>query len=111
MKKIIIIAAIVISSVVANLSAQTIVRNGNNFAVQVDATAKSSGAIETEFTFTCKDGKTYNIWLSKSGRAYILKVSKSGNTYKSYLGEDISRQVCKELKREYFEKSNNTKSN
>lgn len=110
MKKIIIIAAIMMASVFSS-NAQTIVRNGNNFAVQVDASAKSSGAIETEYTYTCKDGKTYNIWLSKTGRAYILKVSKNGNTYKSYLGEDISRQVCKGLKREYVEKSNNTKSN
>lgn len=57
----------------------------------------------TPFTFKDKDGKIYPIYISKNGRCYIIKTSKNGKEYKYYLGEEISKDICKELGIEYVE--------
>lgn len=60
---------------------------------------------KTEFQYKDTDGKTYPIYLSKNGRAYIIRTSqKSGNEYRKYLGEEISRDICKQLGVQYVEK-------
>lgn len=61
-------------------------------------------ATETKFTFKDKDGKIYPIYISKNGKCYIYRISKkTGNEYKYYLGEAISKDICKELGIEYIE--------
>lgn len=84
--------------------AQDIVRNGKNFTkvFQSDTTE-----IQTEFTYTIKD-ITYPIFVSKTGSCYIKRISKkTGNIYKQYLGEEISKEICKELNIDYKVKKNN----
>lgn len=57
---------------------------------------------KTGFTYKDSTGKVYDIYISKTGSCYILRVSKkSGKTYKSYLGKDISADICKQLGRKY----------
>ena len=82
-----------------NTAAQSaFTRQGNNFT-QVSKKSPS-GATEkgkrTAQTYTTTKNETYPIYLSKNGRAYILRTSqKTGKEYKQYLGEEISREVCK----------------
>lgn len=79
----------------ANLSAQTpIKREGTTFVQEKSQPQhKASG-----FTYRDSKGQEYPIYISNTGSCYILKVSqKSGETYRKYLGEEISTQVCKEL--------------
>lgn len=103
MKKIIIIiAAIAVFSVTSY--SQDVVRNGKTF----EQVKKSSVKTEDKTGFTYKDskGNTYDIFIGKSGACYIKKISKkTGNEYKQYIGEEISRQVCQSLGREYTSKS------
>lgn len=103
MKKFIVIIAAIASFSVTSYS-QDIVRNGKTF----EQVKKSSVKTEENTGFTYKDskGNTYDIFIGKSGACYIKKISKNtGNEYKQYLGEEISRQVCQSLGREYTSKS------
>ena len=103
MKKIIIIIAALAAFSVTSYS-QDVVRNGKTF----EQVKKSSVKTEENTGFTYKDskGNTYPIYMGKTGSCYIKKISKkSGNEYKQYLGEEISRQVCQSLGREYTSKS------
>lgn len=85
-----------------NKSNNNVTREGKTFIAQ-GAKTKGENA-KTEYSYTDTDGKTYEIYLSKNGRAYIKRVSaKTGNTYNKYLPEEVSRQICKEIGREYVE--------
>ena len=78
--------------------AQDIVRNGKNFT---KVYKKDTTEIKTEFTYTIKD-IIYPIYISKNGACYIKRISKkTGNIYKQYLGEEISKEICKELNIDY----------
>ena len=104
MKKLFFAIAIAMASVF-NVSAQSYVREGNTFVQQSNTNRSQSTATKTKYTWKDKEGKAYPIYLSKNGRAYVMRVSKkTGNEYKFYLGEDISRQVCKEMGVVYVEK-------
>ena len=46
----------------------------------------------------------YPIWITLSGRCYIVRLSKEGREYRQYMPEDIARQICAELGKEYVEK-------
>lgn len=103
MKKIIIIIAAIAAFSVTSYS-QDFVRNGKTF----EQVKKSSVKTEEKTGFTWKDskGNSYDIYIGKSGACYIKKVSKkTGNEYRQYLGEEISRDICKSLGREYTSKS------
>lgn len=103
MKKIFICAIAIMMASASVINAE-IKREGNTFSVVSESKQKAEPTATT-YKYTTKDGKEYPIYLSKNGRAYILKVSqKSGNEYKQYLGEEISRTICKELGVEYVEK-------
>ena len=87
-----------------NNKSNNVMREGKTFVVQSSAKKSNCENVKTEYSYTDTDGKTYEIWLSKNGRAYIKRVSaKTDKEYKKYLGEEISRQICKELGREYNE--------
>ena len=82
--------------------AQDVVRNGKNFTKVSQCDTKE---IQTEFTYTIKD-VVYPIFISKNGACYIKRISKkSGKEYKQYLGEEISREICKEIGIEYKNKT------
>ena len=103
MKKIIIC---VLSMMMASASVMNaeVRREGNTFT-QVSESKQKAEPTATTYKYTTKDGKEYPIYLSKNGRAYILRVSAKGNEYRQYLGEEISKTICKELGTEYVEKT------
>lgn len=80
------------------LNAQDYIKQDNTYSKQVvNLTTK------TPFTFKDKSDKIYQIYISKNGRCCIIKTSKNGKEYKYYLGEAISKDICKELGIEYVE--------
>ena len=103
MKKFIIIIVALAAFSISSYS-QDVVRNGKTFEQVKKSSAKSEE--KTGFTYKDSKGNTYDIYIGKSGACYIEKTSKkTGNKYKQYLGEEISRQVCQSLGREYTAKS------
>lgn len=100
MKKFIIVALIAICAFAHQGFSQNYTKNGNTYT-QSSSTRTSS---EEKTQFTWKDSKKveYPIYISKNGRCYIKRVSKNGNEYKMYLSEELSRDICKQLKREYI---------
>lgn len=109
MKKLL-IAAVLFIAAFSGLNAQdnnksnNVMREGKTFIAKSSAKKSDGENVKTEYSYTDTDGRTYEIWLSKNGRAYIKRVSaKTDKEYKKYLGEEISRQICKELGREYNE--------
>lgn len=87
-----------------NKSNNNVTREGKTFIALSSAKKSNGESVKTEYSYTDTDGKTYEIWLSKNGRAYIKRVSaKTDKEYKKYLSEEISRQICKELGKEYIE--------
>ena len=102
MKKLIFTVALLLMLGVNNSSSfSQVTRNGNTFTVaKVKQVSKS--ATKTKFTWQDSKGNLYPIYVSQSGATYVLRTSKkSGKEYKSYLGEEISKAVCKELGIEY----------
>lgn len=97
-----IILSVIFALTTLSVCAQgTYTRTGNNFT-QVTA-QKQSEATKTRLTYTTAKGEVFPIYLSKKGRAYIVRTSKkTGKEYKQYLGEDISREVCREYKVTYI---------
>ena len=62
----------------------------------------SSAPTSTGFTWQDSKGKTYPIYISDKGSCYIIRTSKNtGKEYKSYLGPEISQDICKKMNREY----------
>lgn len=76
--------------------------NDSTFVEVASSPLSKSSAIQTDFVWKDKDGKSYPIFLSKNGRAFVKKVSKkTGKTYNNYLSEELSREICKKLNRTY----------
>ena len=96
MKHLIIILAMMLTFSIAN--AQSYTRKGNNFTqVSVKASGK---ATKTRFTWTDSKGKVYPIFITSKGKCYVNRVSsKTGKEYRYYLKEDITKEICKELKK------------
>lgn len=104
MKKIIIFVILIVSA--CFVSAQTIdtnnniVREGKTFVKQTSTKTRVSDTtcIRTEYKY--KDAKNieHTVWLTTRGSAFIRRISgKTGAEYKQYLGENISREICREL--------------
>ena len=75
-------------------------KEGNVF--RVEKTEKSSTPEDTGFLWEDSKGNQYTIYIGPSGACYVNRVSqKTGKQYKYYLGEEISREICKSLGREY----------
>ena len=105
MKKYFILMALVIISAiaVAQSSATTVQRQGNNFiqtsekSVSAHSEAEDNSTI-INYTFTTKDGVKHQLHISKSGSVYYWKISKKGNEYKVYLKDEaIVSQIHNEL--------------
>lgn len=103
MKKFIIL--LVLAFVAFTMPAQ-VARNGNIFTTSSSSTSTSkSEATATPYKWADSKGQEYPIFLSKNGRAFVKRVSaNTGKEYKHYLGEEISRTICKEMGVEYKEK-------
>ena len=103
MKKLLVLSILLLGGVSLQAQDVKILREGKTFKKEtVKEEKKSSSPILTGFKFEDSKGVKYDIFMGPSGACYILKTSqKTGNQYKQYLGEEISRQVCKELGVEY----------
>ena len=104
MRKIFAIMLLAISMCVAAQDVKPYIRSGKVFTQVVKA--KSGGAKseakKTGFTWKDSKGKEYDIYMSKTGSCFVNRVSaKTGKEYRSYLGAELSREICKELKVEY----------
>ena len=101
------IAAMMLFSLSAGIQAQSVVREGMTFK-QVSSSSRSSKAdtLLTSFKFEDSKGTLYPIIVNKqSGRCWIWRKSgKTGKMYKSYIAEDIAKQVCQELGINYIPK-------
>ena len=84
MKKIIILAAILISF--NGLFAQNAVKtkDGNYIALKATGTTKDSNK-QTGKTFTDTKGVKYPVMESAKGKLFYVKTSKTGNEYKVYI--------------------------
>lgn len=108
MKKIIFIIALLISAnfvcaqIVDTTYNSSVVREGNTFTKQHKDKTPAVTEIETEYKYKDAKGKQHNIWITSRGNAFIWRTSnKTNRQYKYYLGEDISKEICKELNIEY----------
>lgn len=78
--------------------AQDYIRNNKVFS---EVKTQSSSADEkTDYIWKNKEGKTYEIYISRNNACYILKTSKkTGKTYKQYLPKEIANEIATELGR------------
>lgn len=99
MRKLILIAILVIASVSASY-AQNYTKSGKTY--KAEKTVSQPSERETGFTWEDSKGVQYPIYMGKTGSCYIKKISKkTGNEYKQYLGAEISADICKQLGVEY----------
>lgn len=82
-------------------NAQNYTRSGNTF---ISSTGERVKAEPTKTKFTWKDskGREYPVYISPKGSCFVIKgKDKNGKDKKTYLGPEISEQICKELGVEY----------
>lgn len=100
MKKIILVVVMLLAFGIQNTNAQSVVRNGNTFkSVSSNSSRTSRDTLATKFMWEDSKGNKYSIIVNKgSGACYIWRKSaETGKMYKSYLGAEVSKAVCKEL--------------
>jgi hypothetical protein len=93
MKRLFVILAVLVASAVGTTYAE-VVRDGNNFKVEVSTKEKDT---KTTYTWETKDGTKYPIFITKKGACYIKRISKKGKEYKYYLPKEIQTQIKNEL--------------
>ena len=102
-----IVLLIMAVSCVANAQSANFERQGNTFVSKSSRGFKAE-PIKTKFTWKDSKGKEYPVYMSSTGSCFVIRVSsKTGKEYKSYLGPEISEQICKELGVEYKGKKGN----
>ena len=52
---------------------------------------------KTGFTWKNSKGDEYPVYIAHTGSCFVIKTSKSGEDYRAYLGEEVSKQIRKEL--------------
>lgn len=105
MKKLLIMLVLLCVGLTSN--AQTYTRSGNTF---ISSTGERVKAEPTKTKFTWKDskGNEYPVYISSKGSCFVIKgKDKNGKDKKTYLGPEISQQICKELGIEYKGKKGN----
>lgn len=103
MKKILFFIVALMTIGATTITAQNYNRSGNTFTSSKGVNKQDVN--KTKFTWKDSKGKEYPIYISNTGSCFIIRTSsKSGKEYKSYLGSEISQQICKELGVEYKKK-------
>lgn len=94
MKKFLIMLLLAVMSV--NMTAQSFVVKDN-----VYTTASSKKKVEgkkTPYQYESRDGQKYDIYILPDGRCYTNRVSgTTGKPYRSYLKEEISKDIAKKV--------------
>ena len=86
-------------------NAQTYTRSGNTF---ISSTGERVKAEKTKFYWKDSKGNEYPVYISSKGSCFVIKgKDKNGKDKKTYLGPEISQQICKELNIEYKGKKGN----
>ena len=87
-------------------NAQSYTRSGNTFISSKGERVKTE-PVKTKFTWKDRKGKEYPVYISSKGSCFVIKgKDKDGKDKKTYLGPEISQQICKELGIEYKGKKN-----
>lgn len=87
-------------------NAQTYTREGNTFTVKASAGRAKAEPTKTKYIWTDSKGNTYPIYMGKTGSCFVIRKSaKTGKEYKSYLGPEISAEICRELGVKYEPKN------
>ena len=82
-------------------NAQTYTRSGNTFISSKGERVKAE-PVKTKFTWKDSKGREYPVYISSKGSCFVIKgKDKNGKDKKTYLGPEISEQICKELGIEY----------
>lgn len=102
MKKILLLLAVLSATC---MYSQDYKKTGKIYEAVKKTTASSE--LKTEFTWKDTKGIEYPIYVNKNtGSCYIKKVSKKTlKEYKQYLGEELSKDICKELNIKYTPKN------
>lgn len=80
-------------------NAQGYTREGNTF---ISSTGERTQPVKTKFTWKDSKGNEYPVYISPKGSCFVIKgKDKNGKDKKTYLGPEISQQICKELGIEY----------
>jgi hypothetical protein len=58
---------------------------------------QNQGYTKTDFTWKDSKGDEYPVYIAHTGSCFVIKTSKSGEDYRAYLGEEVSKQIRKEL--------------
>lgn len=84
---------------------------GNTYKSVSTSTRTASEPINTGYNWQDSKGKTYPILMSAgTGSCFVIRISsKTGKEYRSYLGPEISADICKKLGREYKGKTTTSK--
>lgn len=94
MKKILIMLLLAVMSM--NVCAQSYKVEGNTYT-SVSAKKKTEGK-KTPYQYESRDGQKYDIYILDDGRCYTNRVSgTTGKPYRSYLKEEISRDIAKKV--------------
>ena len=92
MKKILVMLLIAVFSM--NVCAQSFVVKDNTYT-----SASSKKKVEgkkTPYQYESRDGQKYDIYILDDGRCYTNRVSgTTGKAYRSYLKEEISKDIAK----------------
>ena len=105
MKKLLIMLVLLCVGLTSN--AQSYTREGNTF---ISSTGEHSKAepMKTKFTWKDSKGNEYPVYISSKGSCFVIKgKDKNGKDKKTYLGPEISQQICKELGIDYKGKKGN----
>ncbi|MBR4177071.1 MAG: hypothetical protein IKQ53_06700 [Bacteroidales bacterium] len=117
MKRIALFIALTLATVTAAFCQQaSFTTDGNTYrpaqSVNRNVPQKDSTVSVTPYSYELKDGSKLPIHIGKTGSCYIVRVSKkTGKEYRQYLGEEISRDICNKMGRQYTakKKSNHQK--
>lgn len=94
MKKILIMLLLAVLSM--NVYAQSYKVEGNTYT-SITAKKKTEGK-KTPYQYESRDGQKYDIYILDDGRCYTNRVSATtGKDYRSYLKEEISKDIAKKI--------------
>lgn len=105
MKKLLIMLVLLCVGLTSN--AQSYTREGNTFISSKRERVKAK-PVKTKFTWKDSKGNEYPVYISSKGSCFVIKgKDKNGKDKRTYLGPEISQQICKELGIEYKSKKGN----
>lgn len=74
----------------------------NNTYSSTGRVAGKTAPTPTPYSWSDSKGNKYIIYMSFNGSCFIIKTSaKTGKQYKSYLGAEISRDICAKMNKIY----------